>query len=148
MSLLLGNAHFGVLAAKVVSRVGIRVISLLVVISGTACLLLAQPAVNVDVYPTDQAGRIAVGPDGALWFTESVAGKIGRITTSGVITEYAIPTASGYPYGIVAGPDGALWFTELQAQKVGRITTAGSVTEYPVSGNPSPNITAGPDGAL
>jgi virginiamycin B lyase len=33
---------------------------------------------------------IAAGPDGALWFTERFANKVGRITTTGVITEYAV----------------------------------------------------------
>ncbi len=54
------------------------------------------------------------GPDGALWFTENnggAGGKIGRITTSGTITEYATTGLSG-PYGIALGPDRAIWFTE------------------------------------
>jgi streptogramin lyase len=34
---------------------------------------------------------IALGPDGALWFTE-VTGSIGRISTSGVIAQYKIPS--------------------------------------------------------
>src|SRR5438093_534991 len=42
-------------------------------------------------------GSIAAGPDGALWFTESLAGQIGRITANGAITEYP---AAGTPYGI------------------------------------------------
>ena len=29
-----------------------------------------------------------------------------------IITEFTVPTASGFPQGITAGPDGALWFTE------------------------------------
>ena len=37
--------------------------------------------------------------------------NIGRITTSGIITEYPVPTANSYLY-ITAGPDGALWFTD------------------------------------
>ena len=37
---------------------------------------------------------ITNGPDGALWFTESVGNKIGRITIAGAISEYAIPTAN------------------------------------------------------
>ena len=42
----------------------------------------------------DRPGSISVGPDGALWFTEfnsqqAAEARIGRITTSGVITEYA-----------------------------------------------------------
>jgi virginiamycin B lyase len=83
------------------------------------------PTVN-----SDPAG-IAAGPDGALWFTESI-NKIGRITTAGVITEYPMPTAGSSAYGIAAGPDGALWFTEYWDNKIGRITTAGVITEYPM----------------
>jgi virginiamycin B lyase len=64
---------------------------------------------------------IATGPDGALWFTENTANKIGRITTDGIINEYPVPTASSGPWGIVAGPDGALWFTESGAGKIGRV---------------------------
>jgi virginiamycin B lyase len=89
---------------------------------------------------------IAPGPDGALWFTENRA-SIGRIDTSGNVTEYSGP--SGEAVGITAGPDGAVWFTET-TNKIGRITTSGSVTEYPV---PTPRseplfITTAPDGSL
>jgi sugar lactone lactonase YvrE len=92
---------------------------------------------------------IAAGPDGALWFTE-YSDRIGRITTTGVITEYPVPTASSYPRGIAAGPDGALWFTEYVGNNIGRITTAGVITEYPVpTANGYPvGIAAGPDGSL
>ena len=52
--------------------------------------------------------------------------RIGRITTSGQVTEYASGISpNAQPYGIAAGPDGALWFTEF-AGRIGRITTAGS----------------------
>src|SRR5690348_13489554 len=56
---------------------------------------------------------ITVGPDGALWFTETAGNNIGRITTSGAITEYPAPTTPfNYSPGyIVTGPDGELWFT-------------------------------------
>ncbi len=101
---------------------------------------------------------ITVGSDGALWFA-GVPGVVGRITTAGVVTEFAVPdvpppagSPAGTPgtpatlSGITAGPDGALWFTGVPGE-VGRITTTGVVTEFPVSGNPT-GITAGPDGAL
>ena len=35
--------------------------------------------------------RITPGPDGALWFTGPLNIAVGRITTSGVITEYRLP---------------------------------------------------------
>jgi virginiamycin B lyase len=90
---------------------------------------------------------IAAGPDGALWFTEDRAGKIGRITASGAITEYALSTP-GSPSSIVTGPDGALWFTE-SSNRIGRITTAGQITEFSIGAGFAPyGITTGPDGAL
>ena len=131
---------------------GVKALLTTAILSSMAARVPAQSKVSIRVFPTDQAGRIAKGPDGALWFTETVAGKIGRITTSGVITEYAIPTANSYPYGITTGSDGALWFTEVSAQKIGRITTDGLVTEFPVSGTPTSSflrdIATGADGAL
>jgi streptogramin lyase len=95
--------------------------------------------------------QIAAGPDGNLWFTETYNNKIGKITTAGAFTEYAMPTAGAGPLGIAAGPDGNLWFTEFYADKIGRITPAGVVTEYS-KGLTVPNgtttnvkgITAGP----
>ncbi len=98
---------------------------------------------------------IASGSDGALWFTESAAGKVGRITTSGgitsfSITEFSFPSPSGHPCGITSGPDGALWFTEADSGKVGRITTGGTVREFPLpTSSVEPiRIVPGPDGAL
>lgn len=38
--------------------------------------------------------------------------KIGRITTSGSITEFPVPTPVARADGITAGPDGAVYFTE------------------------------------
>lgn len=65
---------------------------------------------------------IAVGPDGALWFT-NFDDRIGRITVQGKITEFVVPTPNSRPTAIIAGPDGALWFTEAGANKIGRIMT-------------------------
>jgi len=93
---------------------------------------------------------IAAGPDGNLWFAESNAGKIGRITPGGTVTEYPTSAANSGPFGITAGPDGNLWFTEQTGNKIGRITTAGAITEFviPTAGSGSNSITAGPDGNL
>jgi len=93
---------------------------------------------------------ITNGPDGALWFTEYEGNSIGRITTSGAITTFPIPTEDSGPAGITTGPDGDLWFTEFNADQIGRISTSGVVTEYAVpTANSAPDgIAAGPDGAL
>jgi virginiamycin B lyase len=92
---------------------------------------------------------ISTGPDGNLWFTEYAGNKIGRITPSGQITEFPLPTPNNGPFGITDGPDGNLWFTE-QAHMLGRITTAGQVAEFPLltpNSNPG-EITQGSDGNL
>lgn len=71
-------------------------------------------------------GAITKGADGALWFTESAVSRIGRITTSGLINQYTVPTASSQPNGIVACPTtvcgihGGVWFAETAANKIAR----------------------------
>src|SRR5664280_201393 len=47
-------------------------------------------------------GGIAVGLDGALWFTNDVNIAIGRISTSGVVSNYTDPSIDG-PIGIAVG---------------------------------------------
>ena len=96
-------------------------------------------------FPTD----IVSGPDGALWFTEAHGDRIGRVTTTGDVTEYPIPTAGAFASDITVGPDGALWFTESSGNKIGRITTKGELTEYPLAAAAQPAaIVTGRDGAL
>jgi streptogramin lyase len=120
------------------------------------CLPTVSPAQSVSIteyaLPTANSGTygIAAGPDSALWFTEDLRNKIGRITTAGVITEYPVPTYNSGPYAIAAGPDNALWFTEYNGNKIGRITTAGVITEYavPTAYSLAIAIAAGPDNAL
>jgi virginiamycin B lyase len=66
---------------------------------------------------------ITPGPDGALWFTESAADTIGRITVDGKITEYVLPSykkTHANPQGIVAGPDGRIWFAQPLTESIGR----------------------------
>jgi streptogramin lyase len=102
--------------------------------------------------PTPDSGPdvVAIGPDGALWFTENGAGKIGRLDPSGAIMEFSLPSAFAGPQGIVSGPDGALWYCDPRRGLIGRITIAGAITEYLVlNGGHSPAMIAqGPDGAL
>ena len=88
---------------------------------------------------------IAAGPDGNIWFTEDGAARIGRITTSGVITEFSL-AAGVCPYGIVAGPDGNLWFTEYTASVLGRITPSGSISQFtlPTTKSAPEGIAVGP----
>lgn len=78
----------------------------------------------------ERAMEAAAGPDGAIWFVESSANKVGRITMAGHFTEFPIPSAvlfqtsagqimTSGPVGITTGPDGALWFTGLRSAASG-----------------------------
>jgi hypothetical protein len=76
------------------------------------------------------------GPDGAVWFTGPCC-NVGRISTDGVITTYAVPGAADtVPLSpIVTGSDGALWLS-IPGQIV-RMNTEGVVlSEYPLA-NPN-----------
>jgi len=116
--------------------------------------------------PTALSGPsgITKGPDGNLWFAESNAYKIGRVTVSGSITEFPLPQPRALSHGIAditAGPDGNLWFTQrwferdcsgnctsYEAGAVSKISTAGKLTHVDnIFGAPL-GITAGPDGNI
>jgi streptogramin lyase len=62
---------------------------------------------------------ITSGSDGNVWFAEWDANKIRRITPSGTITEFSIPTSGSGSNWIAAGPDGNLWFTEYRGNSIG-----------------------------
>ena len=78
--------------------------------------------------PNSQPLGIAAGPDRALWFTEFVGDKVGRISTAGSIREFPTPTPDSAPWEISAGPDGAMWFTERDAVQIGRIGVSPTTT--------------------
>jgi streptogramin lyase len=98
------------------------------------------------------SGYLTSGPGGNVWFTEPGANKIASVTTGGMFTEYAVPTANAGPFAIAAGPDGNLWFTEQHStgNKIGRMTPAGVFAEFPIptAASNAFGITAGADGNL
>ena len=112
---------------------------------------------KVKRFPTPTTGSepyaITAGPDGNLWFTEQgPANQVGRITTAGVITEFAV-TINGTSYhpgnGIVTGPDHNLWFTTKSSNAIIRMTTAGVMTSFTNPNNcAGSRITVGSDGDL
>lgn len=107
------------------------------------------------------AGGIAAGPEGNLWFTQNLPARspaIGRITPQGKVTRFRQGLSGAtQPSKITAGPDGNLWFTydggirSTSGGGVGRITPAGQITLFPeppeLHGVPF-EIVAGPDGNL
>ena len=115
------------------------------------------------------AASIVADPDGALWFS-AWNNNIGRITTSGTVTEFAIPAPAparvAISTNIAVGSDCALWFGfdiwipggavpgsfgVGAGAGIGRITTSGEVSKFLLPSSfskPHFGITSGPDGAL
>jgi virginiamycin B lyase len=121
----------------------------------------AAPAGQVtewDAGPLILPYDIVAGPDGNLWYTKQGdytnhgQGAIGRITPTGVVTEFTAGIPAGtLPFAIVVGPDGNLWFTENDGDSVARITPSGVVTRFTagITANAKPGgIVVGPDGNL
>jgi virginiamycin B lyase len=101
--------------------------------------------------PTPSAAPVGITSDGEdLWFVEIAAGRVGRISTRGEITEFDLPDRAARPHAIIAVAPGDCWFTEWGANRVGHISASGEIATYAL---PSPasephGITLGPDGAL
>lgn len=62
--------------------------------------------------------EICTGPDGNLWYVlQSSASEIGRVTPSGVFTQFPIASARD----ITLGSDGNLWFTDPADNQIVRL---------------------------
>ncbi len=116
---------------------------------------------------TISLSSIAAGPDGDLWFTDvsntgaptyAYVNKIGRVTPSGVFTEFPLTLRQSGDFVklLIAGPDGNLWFSIESTLadysvfgEMGRMTPQGAVTIYPLGKFVEPrDLTIGPDGNL
>ncbi|HET9029232.1 MAG TPA: hypothetical protein VFN49_03575 [Candidatus Aquilonibacter sp.] len=100
--------------------------------------------------------QIIAGTDGNLWFVEGTT-KVGKITTSGVTTEYTLPQA-GFSVGVTNGPNDGMWFAEQLNGGPGvgsyggvlaNVTSTGQVVTYPLKSGETPGgVTTGADGNL
>jgi virginiamycin B lyase len=89
-----------------------------------------------------------------MWFVE-LAGqmdgrrpdgnRVGRITMTGTITEFPIPSQTGSPINVAVGPDRNVWYTK--GAVVGRVTADGVITEFPLRADNAgaTGLTAGSD---
>src|SRR5260221_13526739 len=75
----------------------------------------------------------AVGADGALWFTEQMVNKLGRLDPkTGEFKEYPLAAdKNSGPHGLVADKEGNIWFTANFGGYIGKLDPrTGKVTEY------------------
>ncbi len=96
-------------------------------------------------------GDIVEGPDKNLWFTDYGNDKIGRITKTGAVTEYALPPGA-VPSGMAVGMDKNFWITDSGRNKIVKMSPTGSVLKSYGRGITKKEfvqfIVAAPDGNL
>ena len=101
--------------------------------------------------PNSGPGDITAGADRNMWFVELSGqmdgrrpdgNRVGRITMTGVITEFPIPSQTGSPINVAVGPDRNVWFTK--GSTLGRVTPEGVITEFPLPAGGT-GLTAGSD---
>ncbi len=100
---------------------------------------LSGPSSNVpDLVASDGADfsgepfSLALGANGAMYVTD--AQSIDRVTPSGAITKFGLPSAYGMPLMIASDGAGSLWFTEQNSDQIGRLWPDGHLSEQAVPG--------------
>ncbi len=78
-----------------------------------------------------RVGRLAIGPDDAVWFAESTAYSITKLK-DGVLTRHDIKSVRGGPYGVAVAADGTVWATLQSGNVLLRIAADGQMTEHEV----------------
>src|SRR4030095_14739884 len=91
---------------------------------------------------------IAVDAQGTVWATLQGANKLVRISTSGEMTAFEVPTRHSGPGDVAVDTTGTVWLLELSANKVARVAR-GRFEEFAV---PTPNagltaLAVAPDGS-
>jgi virginiamycin B lyase len=85
-----------------------------------------------------QLGRLASGPDGAIWFADSWGNSITRLTGQ-ELRAYPAAEANAAPFGVAVDKHGTVWATLQIANKLMRIDPDGTVSELDLpTGNAVP----------
>jgi virginiamycin B lyase len=81
--------------------------------------------------PLAQFGRLAVGPDNAVWLADAWGGGFVRLR-DGEFKQYPVQSATGRPFGVAVDRSGTVWGSLQAANRLVRIPEDGPVTELDV----------------
>jgi len=108
------------------------------------------------IAPKDYPVALTIGPEGTVWFGAWAyyrPSRVGRLTSSGRLAEFAIP--DGSPYSVAVGPEGRLWFGSSRGGHAGGLDSIGIGGKLgaPVCADPSCDlepieVARAPDGSL
>src|SRR5436305_127304 len=134
-----------------------RTVSLTLLVTATLLASIGALKVSIKEYdvPTPKARPHdpAVSPDGALWVTEQMANKLGRLDpNTGQFREYPLKTPESGPHGLVADKQGNIWFAAIFKGYIGHFDPKSQKhEEWPSpggSGSEPYGITTTPDGMI
>jgi len=81
--------------------------------------------------PIARLARLAVAPDGAVWFAESTSFSFTRLK-DGELRRHVPKASSGQPYGMAVDSKGNAWGTLQSANQIVKITPAGEISDYEI----------------
>src|SRR5439155_21306002 len=73
-------------------------------------------------------GRLAVGPDNAVWFADATTASVTRLK-DGVFTRHASRSAGAAPWAVAVEPRGTGWATLQDSNRLARLAGAGQLPE-------------------
>ncbi|MGN6258195.1 MAG: Vgb family protein [Solirubrobacterales bacterium] len=106
--------------------------------------------------PFEEPRDLTAEPDGAIWFMDSRPDgqAIGRMTTSGSVSEFPLPPGEGEEPGglygagsVLAGLDGRVWFVGENGF-VGRIGPTGRLSRVAIPTRNPEDLALGPEGSI
>ncbi len=104
--------------------------------------------------PVARLGRLAVAPDGDVWFAEASLVSVTHLKdghlTRHVLGSLAPTPMDAAPFGIAVSPEGAVWATIPNANKLLRISPAGEKTAFdvPTRGSGLGDVAVGAGGVV
>ena len=111
------------------------------------------PSGEITSFPLDtpivRLGRLAVAPDGAVWFAEATGYSITRLK-NGEVTRHVFESPRGEPYGVAIAADGSTWATLKSADQLLRITPDDEMQVFDVPRRAAvpTDIAIGDDGSI
>jgi virginiamycin B lyase len=81
--------------------------------------------------PIVRLGRLAVAPDGAVWFADVTTASVTRLQ-DGVFMRHDVGSLGATPYGIAVDNGGTVWTTLQGADKLAQISANGEVSALDV----------------
>jgi virginiamycin B lyase len=99
--------------------------------------------------PIARLGRLAIAPDGAVWFADPTGYGMTSLK-DGVFARHRIEASRGGPYGVAVTTDGSVWATLQYGNQLLRIASDGTDATFdlPHAGAVPTDVAAGRDGSV